>query len=644
MHYKYFAIPAILSATLCFSGCNKTVEPATPISAPQPKGLTNSLIRFVPSNTPLLIASTQNFDVNSGINGAAVSPLIKALNTEFSDMQQRLARRIQEKQDMNNVDVQDRALLHQFVQSLDSVVSLYSDYKTHYAEWGLDPNGYNDFVTYIGPHNDFVYKLAIKDPNAFKAKVESINPINILLKNEKYAEEVHEQLEITNADIQGESWVIYNFSIGLCDDENLVKDSGKPYAYYCKLENQAPATTDQQEEDEDQVTSENQDPSKRKLTYLAIATNYKDNVFTVVPMWNLSTLDNINDHLKPSTSPITSEQYAGLQDDVMVLAYMHNLDMSNIIFHSELISTYRNAQPPERIAKLEDNFKKTSETIAKFPTFQAYLRMNNSEIIQDLILNVKDLEFHKEVNDIVLSTPAMDKQSIFGFRIGANLEKMSLLIADKFKEMGEDEAASDYYEIASYAQGLYGLNIDIKTLEIQKQKKNSFFDVDGRLIVYGPATNNLISLIYVLAKASDYLPEMNQARTWGLFDVLELYHELPNINEYMTQDSFTLATNSYDIEVAPEMSPNTNIIEFHITRRVIDILYPLLQERFMEKAMPYCTILGYDADSDECQALPKRFLSLFKENAELNMSIGIDRDGFRFTQSIDLHYNDSETK
>jgi len=649
MNHKYFVLPAIISASLCFAACNKTVEPATP-SVPQSNGLTNSLIKYVPSDTPLLLASTRNFNIDTGINGVAIKPLINALKVEFSDMQKRMAQRIHEKNEMNETDEHKRIRKQQFIQSVDSIIKLYADYKSNYAEWGLDPNGYNDYVAYIGPHNDLVLKFAVADSDKFKAKLDTINFIKQFYNSEESGDDFKNLLSIDEANIDGETWIVYNGSGFICGDINLVKDSGKPYLDHCLDYDKRtkPVKYEVENDDEDSALSDEDDKFDSPMTYFAFAANYKDNVVTFVPMLSVSSAKTLNDHLKPVPSPITSEQYAGLKNDVMALAYTNNLEVYRLIVNSEMnvasLAKRNKDLTPEEVAKKEETGKKAEDFLAKFPTIQAYVRMNNSEVIEDLIVNVSDLEVQKRIRDIVVSTPAMDKTSIFGLRIGANFEIMSQLISEKLRDMGKEEGADSWDEIAMYSQGLYGLNIDLKKLDILEQKKGSYYDGDGRVIIYGPETGSLLSMLYNFASKSDSYPELNQARTWGLYDEFELYHYLPNLNEYLTQNSYTLATNSYKISESPAIEPESYIMQIHVTRKMIDILYPFLEDRFMRKAIPYCTLLGYDADDDECKALPKRFLALFKENAELNMSIGIEEDGFRYTQSFDLHYNDESAK
>lgn len=120
----------------------------------------NSLLEYVPADAPIVVATTRNFNIDS--------PEIKSFLEKALVYQEKTMAQLNTVQDPDAKQMVDAAK-----KAMESYAALLKDYKNEAVNWGLEPSGRQDSVTYISKTH-IVGHATVVDADKLKGKLQAL--------------------------------------------------------------------------------------------------------------------------------------------------------------------------------------------------------------------------------------------------------------------------------------------------------------------------------------------------------------------------------------------------------------------------------------------------------------------------------------
>ena len=201
VHYlfKHFVLCAIfLTCAVVFCSCNKgsSLEPENAADNQAAwKESVNGLLDYVPENTPILIASTHNFEIDNGLDAMILGPFVRSFRKTFTEESL-----VTERLCSNESHEVECA----FFKALHSFGDLAADYSGQAKSWGLHENGHDDFVFYMNGTLP-VIKFTTEDSAVFRMKFRQVIGLDFL--EQKAYVELGKTLDVGGAFVPYQKWM-----------------------------------------------------------------------------------------------------------------------------------------------------------------------------------------------------------------------------------------------------------------------------------------------------------------------------------------------------------------------------------------------------------------------------------------------------
>lgn len=537
MRNYQWIVSGILAASVCcgLTACKKTettadktetqqaIEQAPKAPKNWDKTEVNGLLAYVPSDTPFIMASTREFDVNS--------PVVK----DFMARAGKLMTQMQSLQDTVKKFAQSDEDLKSLTDSFElgaQLLPLYADYQKNAPEFGLNPIN-SDSVMYMDGANA-VFKLTVDDSAKLKAKLMPIIDLVIKILSE-------DGIEIAKEDTAART--VYTLKEKISRDDIL----GLP--------------------EEDRKDSPD--------TAMKLIVDYGADDVTAVLSFDAKAEIDIDRMLKPAANPLTKDKLGAIDETTAGLGYIDNAGAIKKMLAApasrELLNEFfgfdLTAECASEISALVSDYPRLTFA-QRFVGGKEY-RLDSTLVFADKeeLNNIKALQVgHQDISD--------DKTQ-FSFGINFDLLKTIGFIAAKanaaaakeykcasFKEFRDDlidmTKTLQSPEFAQYSDSflkITGINIGIHRLDLTKFGEG-VVDFDGILNVSGNPIVNAAKLV-ASELSGDFGALLSLTANAEKPLELDLSKLLPGqkLNVYMTDANFMAASPSYDIMTLAKKAP-----------------------------------------------------------------------------------------
>ncbi|MBQ9816507.1 MAG: hypothetical protein IJM59_03415 [Proteobacteria bacterium] len=613
--FRHFVLLAIfLTCAVVFCSCNKASslgpQNVADIQA-EWNNTVNSLLDYVPENTPVLIASTHHFDAGNGLAAMVLGPFVRSFRNTFTETNAVIERACS-----------DEPSVCMVLKGLRSFGDLAADYSGQAKSWGLHENGHDDFVFYMNGMLP-VMKFTTEDSAAFRTRL--WQGIGVDTSNPDAYDLLGKRIEV------GENpWFVLDLTEELCGSDGdlrhdwVCRNYGQPQHYG-----------------------------------IAVAAHYGlDGVVTYVFLADAdeSVLPGC---LKHAVNPVKSTRFAGLKKDVLALGYFDHVKMADLM-KSRMASW--SGQIQEGAGDSDDDdidtyyFREMSQMLSKFseeyPHSEYFLKLNGTRLGMHYSLQFSDTNRLNQIQQLKVPMDRFSNQNIAGFRIGIKTAKVLSMLTEYIqraeqnsddKDRGRRVLATELYHLLSdppmdvFIPRLEGLIFELGKLHFGEDR----IDAEGKIDVWGSELPVVVGELYDMFSTYQSVPEIGTSRDFGMMDLSGVFSGA--IRERMTENHYILSTASY--ENAKQDNVDEHLFaELRVTRLFGDAFADRVKHARRAKGIlrDLCGFTGEEYDGAGCLSYPSRFLGMMDDASEFDVLFGTDNLGITVDSELDLRFREGQ--
>ena len=582
-----------------FTSCKKAEEPAKPADTPQQaetpvqaeapvanptpevpapaavvisdwkKEDVNSLLMFVPDNSPFVVGSTRELDYNH--------PVIKKLFTMYSqtmDKYVELMNKLSTETDSNMLDDEAKKTFQASLKMMNMVSDLLKDYHAVAPEFGLNPD-HQDQIIYLDGSN-LVAKVTVDDSNKVKSKM---NELFRMLPD--MSENMFKTKEVM---IGNEPWLYASFSDNNTNDSPIQAqiDDLKAKRDEAVKANNTEAVERFNETIANLERLNNTSGNDDYLSIMNFAIHYGQGVVTVVLMANEKDFDNYARFLRPAPKPMDKATLGAAEPNVIALGFLDNVNGFDKLMAGEARKILEDIINMKYTDDCNREFK---EIIANYPKLSLAVRVDgDNKFIMDSTLSFSDKESLKKLQEYhTPSLPILSDKTQIGLKFNLALDKLlahiigladslsttsykcALLseIATQAKQLPVLVTDPQFRVVKMAISGISGLNLSLDQLTFDKN--NQVKTLEGIVNITGPSISDVATL--AIPSLSTEIPAVANLSVDGkpiTVDLSNLANIPVKLNANLTQTDFTAATSSYNVKnvSAAERVQNSTFFEF----------------------------------------------------------------------------------
>lgn len=526
-----------LASIFCVGACKKNAEP--PKNTEEivqsikswDKSEVNSLLGYIPADSPVVVVSTRQVDVSH----PAFSKMLSKGLRYYDDSLKAYERQLDEYPDETGTRV---------LSSLKSLRPLIENFETNAPEWGLDPKGHADAAIYMDG-DSFVVKLTVADIQKVKAKMDTFLSDWILIAKQEVNSP---EIKFTELKAGNSTWYVHDISAEFED----IKDTGAEL------------------------------PSM-------LAYNLDNNIitFTTVKSGDTATLEKL---LKIKDKPLTKDALGKVETDVQVIGYVDNVKLVTQLLNSETGKTIAKEGNFELTPVC---IKDATSLVSMFPKLRFNSKLDPSgEASANAVLEMSDKEELKKIQALTVEHLAVgSNNSLAFFNLNLDLENSIAYLQDTLKRLNERKFECEsmnplvpelWVETFNGIVGpqtklitstFSGVNIAIDKLNLEGKS----LDVEAVANVSGPKLASNYPMLAGMAAMKD--PELGKLLIMkkGEIKNIDLSEQLQmpiKVNALMTDNDIVVGTETYDVKALSEgkRTKDGTILSFGFNAAIVNSL------------------------------------------------------------------------